>query len=105
MGPLLRLPPQSLDRQRRTDFSGIVGVQNSIFLKTTGHRQRRTDFSGIVGSVIMPLNTEVPLPVNVGRISQVLWDYLVRREFPDFGVRQRRTDFSGIVGCSNSWIL
>ena len=51
-------------RQRRTDFSGIVGYPH-----WSSRRQRRTDFSGIVGR----LSVHYGRTVNVGRISQVLW--------------------------------
>ena len=60
-------------RQLRTDFSGIVGWLSKSSLSVTTSRQRRTDFSGIVGlmRLVFPLSTST---VNVGRISQVLWD-------------------------------
>jgi len=82
-------------RQRRTDFSGIVGWNSRLAKTSKAPRQRRTDFSGIVGSIMakplpspytsrqrrtdfsgivgLPLRRS-PHPVNVGRISQVLWE-------------------------------
>ena len=60
-------------RQRRTDFSGIVGFCRMWTVKGMLHRQRRTDFSGIVG-----LQVHIDSAYNQSR--------------------QRRTDFSGIVG-------
>ena len=80
------------NRQRRTDFSGIVGHGKSSSTVTTNDRQRRTDFLGIVGP------TSLAGAVNVGRISQVLWAVPVLNTKTFTFIRQRRTDFSGIVG-------
>ena len=59
-------------RQRRTDFSGIVGSLMPYRRYNASNRQRRTDFSGIVGH---------------GKGSSTVAT----------NDRQRRTDFSGIV--------
>ncbi len=59
-------------RQRRTDFSGIVGFRTACQSDEALCRQRRTDFSGIVGRINCFLGGHKHA-VNVGRISQVLW--------------------------------
>ena len=65
-----------------------------LFFPTGGGRQRRTDFSGIVGWIAKRAEID-HAPVNVGRISQVLWGEMAQRIY-----RQRRTDFLGIVGAT-----
>ncbi len=64
-------------------------------------RQRRTDFSGIVGTDLNLPSGIDGLAVNEGRISQVLWGYQVLHQAATQTHRQRRTDFSGIVGVTN----
>jgi hypothetical protein len=78
-----------------------VGFQNVLSDLDTAFRQRRTDFSGIVGAVERLLMNGGKT-VNEGRISQVLWD---RSQYDTLALnmrRQRRTDFSGIVGGNES---
>jgi|688.fasta_scaffold571376_1 hypothetical protein len=91
---------EEYNRQRRTDFSGIVVALAGEPLEKKITRQRRTDFSGIVGLAASFQRRWLALAVNAGRISQVLWAGTAPAILAKVKYRQRRTDFSGIVGSS-----
>ena len=94
----LQVHIDSAYRQRRTDFSGIVVALAGEPLEKKITRQRRTDFSGIVGLAASFQRRWLALAVNAGRISQVLWAGTAPAILAKVKYRQRRTDFSGIVG-------